>query len=170
MGSYATKSYEYNGICDVCGFKYKFSQLRKRWDGLMVCEEDWEPRHVSDFYRNKSDVHRLQTTRPDSTPTFLTISLSSPAGSTYTVGESITATVSVATASIGTPSRIDFVKPDGSTASDASSPFTTTFSCIQGDNNLVATAYYTVTTGVSGNTEYKYTTEISSFNTSTIGT
>ena len=38
-----------NAICDGCGFKFKASQLRKRWDGYMVCEDDWEPRHPQDL-------------------------------------------------------------------------------------------------------------------------
>jgi hypothetical protein len=33
---------DWNGICDVCGEKYKASQLYLRWDGLRVCREDWE--------------------------------------------------------------------------------------------------------------------------------
>ena len=41
----------YNAICEVCGFKYKASKLKKRWDGLMVCKEDWEVRHPSDYYK-----------------------------------------------------------------------------------------------------------------------
>lgn len=36
------KSGTYNRICDECGFVYKRDQLRKRWDGLIVCEKDWE--------------------------------------------------------------------------------------------------------------------------------
>lgn len=58
-------SYEYNGLCQSCGFKKKFSELRKRWDGFWVCEADWEPRHPSDFYRNRDDSHRLPITLPD---------------------------------------------------------------------------------------------------------
>ena len=65
MTSSATKSYEYNVSCDVCGFKYKASELRPRWDGFMVCDADWEPRNILDFYRNKSDVHKLPYVRPD---------------------------------------------------------------------------------------------------------
>jgi len=60
------KSYEYNGICDICGFKKKNYELRKRWDGYWVCDEDWESRHILDFYRTKNDVHNLPFTRPDS--------------------------------------------------------------------------------------------------------
>lgn len=42
---------EWNAICDMCGRRYKASELRKNWKGLMVCPEDWEPRHVLDFFR-----------------------------------------------------------------------------------------------------------------------
>ena len=35
---------EWAAICDVCGWKYKASELKERWDGLRVCEPDWEPK------------------------------------------------------------------------------------------------------------------------------
>lgn len=57
---------DYSAICDVCGFKLKASMLKQRWDGLMVCKEDWEPRNILDFYRPRNDTHRLPWTRPDS--------------------------------------------------------------------------------------------------------
>ena len=38
-------------VCDVCGFKFKSDKLKERWDGLMVCKEDWETRHPQDFLR-----------------------------------------------------------------------------------------------------------------------
>jgi hypothetical protein len=57
-------SYSYNASCDVCGFQFKASELRKRWDGLMVCDEDFETRHVLDFFKNKNDHHPLPFTRP----------------------------------------------------------------------------------------------------------
>lgn len=59
------KSFEYNAICDVCRFVYKNYELRKRWDGLMVCEKDWEPRHELDFYKPRNDTHKLPFTSPD---------------------------------------------------------------------------------------------------------
>lgn len=31
-------------ICDRCGFKFRHSQLRKEWTGLLVCPADWDPR------------------------------------------------------------------------------------------------------------------------------
>jgi hypothetical protein len=48
--TYAIKG-DWNGVCEVCGFKFKASQLKKRWDNLMVCKEDFETRHPSDLYR-----------------------------------------------------------------------------------------------------------------------
>lgn len=41
----------WNVICDVCGFEFKSDQVRMRWDNLIVCKEDWEPRHQQDFIR-----------------------------------------------------------------------------------------------------------------------
>lgn len=37
--------------CQVCGFEYRNSQMRKRWDGVITCKMDWEPRHPQDFVR-----------------------------------------------------------------------------------------------------------------------
>lgn len=56
---------DYNAICDECGFKYKASQLKKRWDGLYVCEADWEPRHPQDFIRARYDDQAPPWTRPE---------------------------------------------------------------------------------------------------------
>ena len=42
---------DYNAYCDVCGFKFKASELKDRWDGYKVCEKDYEPRHPQDFVR-----------------------------------------------------------------------------------------------------------------------
>jgi len=61
-----TGSFGYNSICDVCGFKFKASMLRKRWDGFMVCKGDYEMRHPMDFYTTRNDAHLLPWTRPDS--------------------------------------------------------------------------------------------------------
>lgn len=66
MGDYkyrVSRSYDYNALCDVCQFKYKASELRKRWDGLMCCPEDWEYRHPLDFFRTRNDTHKLPFTR-----------------------------------------------------------------------------------------------------------
>jgi len=55
---------DWNALCDSCGRKFKASSLRKRWDGLMVCEHDFENRHPSDFLR----VQRERITVPFSRP------------------------------------------------------------------------------------------------------
>lgn len=31
--------------CDICGFDYYRSELRKNSDGLIVCSKDYEPEH-----------------------------------------------------------------------------------------------------------------------------
>jgi hypothetical protein len=55
---------DWNAICDQCGRKFKASQLRKRWDGYMVCKEDWETRHPQDFVRPRPDSGKVPWTRP----------------------------------------------------------------------------------------------------------
>ena len=80
MKNRATQSYEYNTICDVCGFKFKASELKQRWDGPMVCPEDWETRNILDFYRQRNDTHKLPFVRTDNqvektwTPIFTNLS------------------------------------------------------------------------------------------------
>ena len=54
----------WNALCDSCGRKFKASDLKKRWDGLIVCEEDWEQRHPQDLLR----VQREQISVPWSRP------------------------------------------------------------------------------------------------------
>lgn len=58
------RSGDWNAICDSCGKKLKASQLNKRWDGFMVCADDWEPRHPQDFIRAKKDKISVPWTRP----------------------------------------------------------------------------------------------------------
>jgi hypothetical protein len=55
----------WNALCDVCGFKFKSCDLKKRWDGLMVCKEDWEPRHESDFFRAPTEDQSVDWVRSD---------------------------------------------------------------------------------------------------------
>lgn len=60
-------------ICDVCGFKIRSSESRKRWDGLRVCRADLEPRHDQDYVRGRADKQRVPDPRPEPTDTFLEI-------------------------------------------------------------------------------------------------
>lgn len=52
-----------NAICDECGFEYKQSQLRKRWDGAMVCSKDWEPRHPQDNIKIRAERNNVKDAR-----------------------------------------------------------------------------------------------------------
>lgn len=52
-------------ICDVCGFQYRASQTRKRWDNLMVCLADFEERHPQDFVRGRKDNQNVPEPRPE---------------------------------------------------------------------------------------------------------
>lgn len=47
---------DYNAQCDVCGFKFKASELRTRWDGNKTCPRCWDPRHPQDFVRGTEDM------------------------------------------------------------------------------------------------------------------
>lgn len=60
-----------NGICDVCGWKMKQSQLRKRWDGAMVCDKDFEHRHPQDSLKAIPEKNNIRDARPQPEPRFL---------------------------------------------------------------------------------------------------
>jgi hypothetical protein len=74
------KSGSWNTICDVCGSKFKAEDLKQRWDGLMVCKDDWEIRHPQELIRPIQDQAKLPWTRPEATDTFV--------GPTYTLNTS----------------------------------------------------------------------------------
>ena len=63
-------------VCDRCGFTIRSSEARKTWDGLMVCAEDWEPRHPQDFVRGKDDKQSVPVARPRPTDVFITTPIS----------------------------------------------------------------------------------------------
>lgn len=65
------KDGDYNAICDECGKKYKFSQLKKRWDGLFVCSRDWEPRHPQDYLKGIRDNMSVPISRPEAGNSFI---------------------------------------------------------------------------------------------------
>lgn len=49
----------WNAYCDVCSGKFKSDQLKKRWDGFMVCLKDWEPRHPQDFLQSVPETSNV---------------------------------------------------------------------------------------------------------------
>lgn len=70
---------QWNVICDVCGWKFKNKELRKRWDGAMVCKADWEPRHPQDLIRTPKDDQSVPYARPESDDVFVTVTDNSAA-------------------------------------------------------------------------------------------
>lgn len=64
------KSGCWNVICQVCGRKYKSDQIKKRWDGLLVCEEDYENRNILDFMRMPSDIQSVPYQNPEPADVF----------------------------------------------------------------------------------------------------
>lgn len=49
------KSGEWNVWCMVCNRKIKSGIALKRWDGLIVCPDDYENRHPMDFLRTRQE-------------------------------------------------------------------------------------------------------------------
>lgn len=43
------------GVCDECGINYRKKHLKKRWDGFLVCSNDFEHRHPQEFVIGVSD-------------------------------------------------------------------------------------------------------------------
>ncbi len=60
-----------NAICDCCGFKFKQSALRKRWDGAMVCRADFELRHPQDSLKARPERNNVKDARPEPEYRFL---------------------------------------------------------------------------------------------------
>lgn len=63
MGTYFISG-EHNVTCDVCSKKIKSNLARKRWDGFIVCPDDFEQRHPQDFIRGKEDHISVPFSRP----------------------------------------------------------------------------------------------------------
>lgn len=40
--------------CDVCNFWFPSGEMNKRWDGLVVCDKDFETRHEATLYNYKA--------------------------------------------------------------------------------------------------------------------
>ena len=64
---------DWNVICDSCGRKFKASTMRKRWDGLLVCREDYEAKHPQLSLKVRGDKQYVPDPRPEATDTFLIV-------------------------------------------------------------------------------------------------
>jgi hypothetical protein len=63
----------YNAICDRCGSKFKFSMLKKEWDGLYVCTANgcWEARQPQDYVKGIRDNMSVPVSRPEAGNMFM---------------------------------------------------------------------------------------------------
>lgn len=57
-------------ICDRCGFRFDNDQLKRQWNGLMVCPEDFEKRNTQDFVRGVPDRQNPPWVRPEPAEVF----------------------------------------------------------------------------------------------------
>lgn len=72
IGANYLKDGSWNVICDVCGQKFKTEQTLKRWDGLVVCKKDWEPRHPQELIRMPVETGQaVPDARPDTQPNYI---------------------------------------------------------------------------------------------------
>lgn len=62
-------------ICDVCGWEFLSSEIRKRWDGLLVDKNCFEHDHPQKYLRVQSDPKPLPSDwiRTEPTDTFVAV-------------------------------------------------------------------------------------------------
>lgn len=54
------------GLCDICGQRYRLTDLKKNWKGFMVCSRDYEPKEPQLYpLHYTADAIALQDPRPD---------------------------------------------------------------------------------------------------------
>jgi len=67
MSKYATGKDSY-AISDRSGFRYRYKDMRKEWNGLLVGKDEWEPKHPQlGPFRKVVDAEALKEARPDRT-------------------------------------------------------------------------------------------------------
>jgi len=60
------KKGQWNVTCDVCGKIIKSGKAKKRWDGFIVCPEDYEQRHSLDSIRVPKEIsQKVPFSRPE---------------------------------------------------------------------------------------------------------
>ncbi len=69
-------------VCQVCGMDIYASDIKKRWDGILVCPEDYETRHPQDFVRARKDRVAADIVAPKSSEVSVAPTLSSGGAST----------------------------------------------------------------------------------------
>ena len=57
-------------ICDRCGFRAKYVEIREEWNGSRVCRECFETKHPQlEAPKVRADAEALRNARPDVTET-----------------------------------------------------------------------------------------------------
>jgi len=52
-------------LCDICGRKIRSTESRKMWNNLIVCQNDWEPRHPQEeLHTAPKDKQSVKDARP----------------------------------------------------------------------------------------------------------
>lgn len=69
---------EWKTVCDTCGFQYPSSEMRKRWDGAIVCRRDFEIRHPQTFLKVKSEHLTPPFVRNETQDAFVAVTYSYP--------------------------------------------------------------------------------------------
>lgn len=64
---------EWNLTCDVCSKKIKAHEAKQRWDGFIVCKDDFEFRHEQDFVKAHTDKITVPFQRPIPTLLFTNV-------------------------------------------------------------------------------------------------
>lgn len=64
---------DYKSVCDVCGFWFPSSDLRKRWDNLMVCSKDFEVKHPQLYIKVAPETIAPPWVRSEPADTFIQV-------------------------------------------------------------------------------------------------
>jgi hypothetical protein len=81
---------QWNVICDSCGRKIKSGIAKQRWDGFIVCPDDYEMRHPQDFVKSKTDKISVPFTRPIPTEIYIAVNYNIYFDDNYIVADYIT--------------------------------------------------------------------------------
>lgn len=85
------KSGDWWVTCGVCGKQTRASKIKKRWDGFLVCPEDYETRHPQDLIKHRAEKTSVPFSREEPTDTFTTVNYTDiyEQGTTYSIGDSV---------------------------------------------------------------------------------
>lgn len=56
--------------CQICGRVFKGSEIRRRWDGMLVCDQDYEEKHPQLSVRGQADIVSVPFSSPEGPDVF----------------------------------------------------------------------------------------------------